>query len=205
MIDSDRFIRDVCDVLGQKINSNQQQTEIVRSDFSRCLKVVAGPGSGKTTVLVLRLLKMIFVDDVKTSEIIATTFTRKAASELKSRILRWGQLLQSHYRNDPTLDQEIRNRIGRLNFDLIVTGTLDSIAEDTLTVYRQPDENPPVLIDDFVSSQIMFSLFPFDKRKEMKEEDLNSQLSLLQKTQKPTGLLTITCLHTTLSGTIDIL
>lgn len=155
MLELDRFTADVCSILKRGISSNKDQYDIVTSPFGRCLKVVAGPGSGKTTVIVLRLLKMIYVDDVKPSEIIATTFTRKAASELKSRILRWGHLLQIHYTEDPTLSTEIRDRIRRLNFDLIVTGTVDSIAEDTMVRYRQPDENPPAIIDEFVSSQIM--------------------------------------------------
>ncbi len=155
MLDLDRFTDDVCTVVKLDVASNVDQYDIVTSSFKRSLKVVAGPGSGKTTVIVLRLLKMIYVDDVKPSEIIATTFTRKAASELKSRILKWGRILQIHYIQDPTLDSDMKDRIRRLNFDLIVTGTIDSIAEDTLVRYRQPDENPPSIIDEFVSSQIM--------------------------------------------------
>ena len=104
MIGLDRFIRDVKDVLCRDIGSNPEQLAIVSSDFERCLKVVAGPGSGKTTVIVLRLLKMIYVDDVAPSGIIATTFTRKAAAELKSRILEWGRRLQLHYAKDPDID-----------------------------------------------------------------------------------------------------
>lgn len=157
MLELDRFTADVCTILKRDIASNPDQYDIVTSPFGRCLKVVAGPGSGKTTVIVLRLLKMIYVDDVKPSEIIATTFTRKAASELKSRILRWGTDLQNHYLHDDRLSESVRHRIERLNFNLITTGTIDSIAEDVLTKYRNPDENPPIVLDDYVTKQIMLN------------------------------------------------
>ena len=45
--------------------------------------IVAGPGSGKTTV--------VFVDPVLPEHIILTTFTRKAAKELRSRLIAMDQ------------------------------------------------------------------------------------------------------------------
>lgn len=175
MIELDRFIDDAKNVIGRDISSNKEQNEVVRSPMERCLKIVAGPGSGKTTVIVLRLLKMIYVDDVPPKSIIATTFTRKAAKELKSRILSWGHKLQYHYVYDSNLPSEIRKRIGRLNFDLVNTGTLDSIAEDTLTMYRQPDENPPMIITEFVSRQLMlYSLFKSKKEKDAIKGELQN-------------------------------
>lgn len=176
MIELDCFIRDVKTVIHRDISSNPEQMDIVTSDFGRCLKVVAGPGSGKTTVIVLRLLKMIYVDDVPPTAIIATTFTRKAASELKSRILEWGLKLQLHYKEDQEIDSALRERIARLNFNLVVTGTLDSIAEEIMTRYRKPDENPPVVINEFVSRQILLNeYFKFLKKK----EDVISELKSL--------------------------
>ena len=51
------------------------------------LFIVAGPGTGKTACLTLRILKLILVDGVSPRGILATTFTKKAAAELRSRIL----------------------------------------------------------------------------------------------------------------------
>ena len=48
--------------------------------------MVAGLGSGKTTVMVLKILTFIIVDDVDTSSILARTLTIKAAAKLTSRI-----------------------------------------------------------------------------------------------------------------------
>ncbi len=49
----------------------------ISSHANESLFIVAGPGSGKTTVIVLKILKYIFVDDIAPDEILATTFTRK--------------------------------------------------------------------------------------------------------------------------------
>ena len=49
--------------------------------------VTAGAGSGKTTVLVERYLKILRERDVTPREIVAITFTEKAAAEMKERII----------------------------------------------------------------------------------------------------------------------
>lgn len=48
--------------------------------------VVAGPGSGKTRTLVARLLHLIESGTANPSELLAVTFTRKAAQELRARL-----------------------------------------------------------------------------------------------------------------------
>ncbi len=54
----------------------------------RNLYIPAGAGTGKTTGLALLSLKALFVDGHPSDSIVATTFTRKAAAELHSRITR---------------------------------------------------------------------------------------------------------------------
>lgn len=51
------------------------------------IRVIAGPGSGKTRVLVSRILHFINNENVKPSEILAVTFTKRAALELYSRVI----------------------------------------------------------------------------------------------------------------------
>lgn len=48
----------------------------------------AGAGSGKTTVLVERFLDLVMSDEVSPSNILAITYTEKAAAEMKERIVR---------------------------------------------------------------------------------------------------------------------
>lgn len=51
------------------------------------LLVVAGPGAGKTRTLTARLCHLIATAQVQPAEIVAVTFTRKAAGELQERLL----------------------------------------------------------------------------------------------------------------------
>jgi DNA helicase-2/ATP-dependent DNA helicase PcrA len=50
------------------------------------LQVIAGPGTGKTYALILRCLYLLCVLRVRPEAIVLTTFTRKAAEELKHRL-----------------------------------------------------------------------------------------------------------------------
>jgi ATP-dependent helicase/nuclease subunit A len=55
-------------------------------DLNRHISVTAGAGSGKTAVLVHRYVKILLETDLHPSQVVAITFTRKAAAELKQRI-----------------------------------------------------------------------------------------------------------------------
>lgn len=55
-------------------------------DVSSQLLIVAGPGSGKTTVLTNRIAHLISACGVNSEECLAITFTKKAANEMKERL-----------------------------------------------------------------------------------------------------------------------
>lgn len=138
--------------------------------------VVAGPGTGKTTALAVRALKLILVDDVDPGSILATTFTRRAAAEIRSRILqRADQVRRSLIVRG---SQELRVRLPRIDFNRIRTGTLDSLAQEILTDYRPLGSFPPVVIDQYLADALMLRAGLFDHGRFRRQELLDYTASI---------------------------
>ena len=66
---------------------SKRQMEIISDKNSRCIVVAAGPGSGKTRVLVHKLASLLLLEDVKHEQLLMLTFSRAAATEFKQRLM----------------------------------------------------------------------------------------------------------------------
>lgn len=63
------------------------QFEIINDSKNQHIVVAAGPGSGKTRVLVHKLASLLLTEDVKHEQLLMLTFSRAAATEFKKRLL----------------------------------------------------------------------------------------------------------------------
>lgn len=67
---------------------SDKQAEIINDADSKYIVVAAGPGSGKTRVLVHKLASLLLLEDVKHEQLLMVTFSRAAATEFKKRLIR---------------------------------------------------------------------------------------------------------------------
>ena len=188
MISNEEFEEIVVNVLERDISSNEDQKNAILSQPNQSLFLVAGPGSGKTTVMVLKILKFIFVDDIHPDEILATTFTKKAAEELYSRILGWGDEIKNHI-IDESDDFEIFERIAKIDFNQIQVGTTDKLAEEIMRQHKEPGTNHPIMIENFVSNSAMIKILSENDR--YKDENLQEclkRLTGLEKLDEPSKM-----------------
>lgn len=63
------------------------QLGIIKDNSSPYIAVAAGPGSGKTRVLVHKLASLLLMEDVKHEQLLMVTFSRAAATEFKKRLI----------------------------------------------------------------------------------------------------------------------
>ncbi len=173
MITFDTFQRALKEATGRIPNAGQKQAVDAVSGAS--LFIVAGPGTGKTATLTMRMLKLIFVDGVSPRGILATTFTKKAAQELRSRLLSWGYAVQEHLLTKEKLSKIDRLWLERIDINQVRTGTIDSVCEELLRDFRDLGTDPPILADQFVSDTLLLrqGLFQSDR---YKDDDLDTFL-----------------------------
>lgn len=154
MISLTDYISLVRRLLGINLNDpkNKYQLECLSHPLNPILQIVAGPGSGKTTVLVLRALRFIFVDDIPPERILITTFTRKAARELRSRWLDWGTQIYAALESEYSLEHIDLNRSQ--------IDTLDATINSILTDNPEPGTLAPD-VTDATSNILLFKLRAF--------------------------------------------
>lgn len=108
------------------------------------LLIAAGPGTGKTEVLVARCLKFLCCDGVAPASVVLTTFTEKAAKNLQDRLSEAFLFLAGIYPQLSTIDPS----------DLRI-GTLHGLCNDILQEYRYTAYQNLRLLDEVTSALLL--------------------------------------------------
>ncbi len=115
------------------------QLKIINDNESKHIVVAAGPGSGKTRVLVHKLASLLLMEDVKHEQLLMLTFSRAAASEFKQRLM---QLIgnAAHYIEIKTFHSycfDLLGRIGSLEkSEAIIKKTIEKIRNNEVEISR---------------------------------------------------------------------
>ena len=136
---------------------SNKQMEIVSDKESRCIVVAAGPGSGKTRVLVHKLASLLLLEDVKHEQLLMLTFSRAAATEFKQRLL--GLIGNAaHFVEIKTFHSYCFDLLGRI-------GSLDGV-KDVVAKAAQMIEN-----GDVEPNRIAKTVLVIDEAQDMSNEE----------------------------------
>lgn len=136
---------------------SERQLEIISDKESRCIVVAAGPGSGKTRVLVHKLASLLLLEDVKHEQLLMLTFSRAAATEFKQRLM---DLIgnAAHFVEIKTFHSYCFDLLGRI-------GTLDD-AKDVVASAARMIEN-----GDVEPNRIAKTVLVIDEAQDMSDEE----------------------------------
>ena len=149
---------------------SNRQCEIIDDKESKYIVVAAGPGSGKTRVLVHKLASLLLLEDVKHEQLLMLTFSRAAATEFKKRLI---ELVgnAAHYVDIKTFHS--------YSFDLIgKQGSLDE-AKDVVRRAAEMIENGEV-----EQSKIAKSVLVIDEAQDMGADDFKLVQALMHQNEE---------------------
>ena len=129
---------------------DEKQEQAVRHTRGPCM-VLAGPGSGKTTVITGRVLSLVKEAGVPEEELLVVTFTKAAAEEMRTRTLR----LMG------------RNRSG------VSFGTLHSFF---YSVLRACSKTPLTVLSQTRQRELLRKLMTGEEKEEEREERIDQAL-----------------------------
>ncbi len=149
---------------------NKHQRKIIDDRESKYIVVAAGPGSGKTRVLVHKLASLLLMEDVKHEQLLMLTFSRAAATEFKKRLI---ELVgnAAHYVDIKTFHS--------YSFDLL--GKQGSLEEVDSVVHRAAEmiENKEV-----EESKIAKSVLVIDEAQDMGADDFRLVQALMHQNEE---------------------
>lgn len=151
------------------------QLEIIKDRDSQYIVVAAGPGSGKTRVLVHKLASLLMAEDVKHEQLLMLTFSRAAATEFKKRLI---DLIgnAAHYVEIKTFHSycfDLIGKMGNLNES-------DSVLKLTVDKIRSGDIEP---------SRITKAVLVIDEAQDMSADEFKLVKALMEQNEEMRVLL----------------
>ena len=142
------------------------QSQIISDKDSKYIVVAAGPGSGKTRVLIHKLAALLLMEDVKHDQLLMLTFSRAAATEFKKRLI---ELIGSaaNYVDIKTFHSYCFDLLGKI-------GSLegvDDVVENAANMILNGDVEP---------GKITKSVLVIDEAQDMSETDFSLVRALIQ-------------------------
>ena len=147
-----------------------KQLEIINDSQSKYIVVAAGPGSGKTRVLVHKLASLLLMEDVKHEQLLMLTFSRSAATEFKKRLM---QLIgnAAHFVEIKTFHSysfDLIGKQGNLEEAQSVVGKAAKMIED----------------GDVEESKIAKSVLVIDEAQDMGKDDFRLIQALMKRNEE---------------------
>ena len=154
-----------------------RQREIIDDKQSRYIVVAAGPGSGKTRVLVHKLASLLLMEDVKHEQLLMLTFSRAAATEFKKRLI---DLVgnAAHFVDIKTFHS--------YGFDLI--GRNGSLEEADSVVRRAAEM---IERNEVEESKIAKSVLVIDEAQDMSADDFRLVQALMRKNEEEMRVIAV--------------
>ena len=142
------------------------QEKIICDKESKYIVVAAGPGSGKTRVLVHKLAALLLMEDVKHDQLLMLTFSRAAATEFKKRLI---ELIgnAANFVDIKTFHSYCFDLLGKI-------GNLDNVAnvvENATNMIMNGEVEP---------GKIAKAVLVIDEAQDMSETDFNLVKALIQ-------------------------
>lgn len=151
--------------------SEEDQRKQLVNEFDYNVLVEAGAGSGKTTIIINRIINQLISTEAAISQIVAITFTNKAANELKERL----QKELSLKVKDKSVDEEKRYKLAQAleNVDKMHISTIHSFCNSMLSE-RPFDANLSLgfkFVEETESNEIKRKVFEDYMKNRTREEN----------------------------------
>jgi len=145
------------------------QLKIINDSETKYIVVAAGPGSGKTRVLVHKLASLLLMEDVKHEQLLMLTFSRAAATEFKKRLLKLiGNA--ANYIEIKTFHSYCFDLLGKVGS----LGKSDEILKKTVEKIENHEVEP---------SRITKTVLVIDEAQDMDEDEFNLISALIKQNE----------------------